>query len=254
MFGGCTWIKKFLETLSKKTNRKNLTQKELAEYLLIDTTAVSKWERGVSYPDITMIPDICKVLDVSEKELIESSTDNDYRNMKRESRKYNKIKNVVFYSFSTCYLIAVLTCFIVNLAVNHTLSWFFIVFSGCLCGFCFIPSITRFFRKYKLSVYLGSTLLSLIILYVTCSFYTSDYWCYFAILATILGYFIICYPIIFSKQKAYLNENDYKKLKKFFLISYTVTIYILTTLMLFLICQYTKTVKCNIFMNKKWKI
>ena len=36
----------------------------------IKSGAISKWERGVSYPDITLISDICRILDMSEHEFI----------------------------------------------------------------------------------------------------------------------------------------------------------------------------------------
>ncbi|MBQ1262598.1 MAG: helix-turn-helix transcriptional regulator, partial [Clostridia bacterium] len=41
---------------SKRTER-GYSQKELAEMLFVTEGAVSKWERGVSYPDITLISD-----------------------------------------------------------------------------------------------------------------------------------------------------------------------------------------------------
>ncbi len=233
--------KAFGSFIKEKRTEKRLTQKELANSLMIDVTAVSKWERGVSYPDITLIPDICKNLDVSEKELIESSNDTEYRHIKNEAQKYKKLKDSIFYSLSSCYFVAVLTCFIVNLAVEYTLSWFFIVFSGCLCGFCFIPGVTRFAEKARFSLYIGSTLLSLAVLYLTCSIYTRNYWCFIAITGTVLGYFMICFPIIFAKQKAYFLEEEYKKIKRFFLISYMAGIYIFTTIMLLTVSAYTKT-------------
>ena len=108
----------------------NMTQKELADKLYVSDKAVSKWERGVSYPDITLISDICKVLDISEKELIQSSDDSEYRKIKSNSDKFNKIKKGLFLSINVCYIIAILVCFIVNLAVDHTLSWFFIVLTS----------------------------------------------------------------------------------------------------------------------------
>ena len=63
--------KKFGQFIKESRIKKGLTQKELADMLFIDVSAVSKWERGVSYPDITLISGICKNLDISEKELIE---------------------------------------------------------------------------------------------------------------------------------------------------------------------------------------
>ena len=75
--------------------KKNYTQQELADLLFVDASTVSKWERGVSYPDITLVPDICRVLDITEHELIESSHDEEYRKMKKEARKYNNLKRTL---------------------------------------------------------------------------------------------------------------------------------------------------------------
>ena len=52
-------------------NRKNLalTQKELAEKLHVTDKAVSKWERGLSYPDVTLLEPLAEVfgLGVTER-------------------------------------------------------------------------------------------------------------------------------------------------------------------------------------------
>lgn len=52
-----------------------MTQREFADKLFLTESAVSKWERGMSYPDITMIRDICAILGVSEHELLTASED-----------------------------------------------------------------------------------------------------------------------------------------------------------------------------------
>ncbi len=48
-------------------NRKKhgLSQKELADRLNISDKAVSKWERGISFPDISMLIPISEVLEIS---------------------------------------------------------------------------------------------------------------------------------------------------------------------------------------------
>ena len=134
--------KGFGSFIKEKRISKNYSQKDLAELLYVTESAVSKWERGVTYPDITLISNICKVLDVSEKELIQSSDDEEYRRMKKDSDKYNKIKKTLFWTFNICYMVAILTCFIVNLAVDHTLSWFFIVLASIIVAYTFCPTIT----------------------------------------------------------------------------------------------------------------
>ena len=42
-----------------------LTQRVLAYKLQISIQAVSKWEQGKSYPDVTMLPQIAKIFSVS---------------------------------------------------------------------------------------------------------------------------------------------------------------------------------------------
>lgn len=50
---------------------KQMTQKEMAERLGITDKAVSKWERGLSYPDISMLEPLAELLDVSVMELLQ---------------------------------------------------------------------------------------------------------------------------------------------------------------------------------------
>lgn len=58
----------FIRGLRKE---KNMTQKQLAEQLHITDRAVSKWERGLCAPDISLLEPLAKVLDVSILELLE---------------------------------------------------------------------------------------------------------------------------------------------------------------------------------------
>ena len=51
---------------------KNYTQKQLAELLCISDKAVSKWERGLSLPDVGMLLPLAQTLGVSVTELLES--------------------------------------------------------------------------------------------------------------------------------------------------------------------------------------
>lgn len=89
----------FGQFLRQKRNEKGMTQKEFAEKLFLSESAISKWEKGKSYPDITMIPDICSVLDISEHELISGANDTEYHEMKRNARVYRKIIETFFWGF-----------------------------------------------------------------------------------------------------------------------------------------------------------
>lgn len=56
--------------ISEKRKEKNMSQRELAEYLHITDKAISKWERGLSFPDITILIPLSEVLNVSLYDLL----------------------------------------------------------------------------------------------------------------------------------------------------------------------------------------
>ena len=61
---------KFGEFIAKLRKEKGMTQKELAEELFVSDKAVSKWERGQSLPDITLLNPLAEALGVSAAELL----------------------------------------------------------------------------------------------------------------------------------------------------------------------------------------
>jgi putative transcriptional regulator len=48
----------------------NLTQEQVANYLDISTPAVNKWENGISYPDITLLAPLARVLKIDVNTLL----------------------------------------------------------------------------------------------------------------------------------------------------------------------------------------
>lgn len=58
------------EVIKKHRLIKNITQEEMANALNVTPQAVSRWETGISYPDVAMIPHISKYLDVSADKLL----------------------------------------------------------------------------------------------------------------------------------------------------------------------------------------
>lgn len=61
----------FAKFLSEQRKAKGYTQKELAEKLFISDKAVSKWERSLSMPDISLLIPLAEILEVSVTELLE---------------------------------------------------------------------------------------------------------------------------------------------------------------------------------------
>lgn len=58
------------ENIRRLRRERNLTQEEVAVHLGISFQAISKWERGDGYPDITMLPTLAGYFGVSMDELI----------------------------------------------------------------------------------------------------------------------------------------------------------------------------------------
>lgn len=61
----------FSKFLTEQRKRKGYTQKQLAERLYVSDKAVSKWERSLSMPDISLLIPLAEVLEVSVTELLE---------------------------------------------------------------------------------------------------------------------------------------------------------------------------------------
>ena len=196
--------------------------------LFVTEGAVSKWERGVSYPDIMLISDICRVLDISEHELITASTDTETRKIKHEARKFRAIRGAWFWIPTISYAVALLTCFICNLAVSHTLSWFFIVLAALLCAYAFVPTFTSFFERKKLLVFTATSYLSICLLLFTCAVYTNGlFWFPVACIGTLMGYTLIFGTILLSGTR----------LSRFkFVIAFTA---VLALTILLLLCIYS---------------
>ena len=62
--------KKFGEFIAQLRKEKRLTQKELADRLFISDKAVSKWERGLSMPNVSMLIPMAEILGVTVTELL----------------------------------------------------------------------------------------------------------------------------------------------------------------------------------------
>ena len=218
--------KTFGSFIKIKRTEKNYSQKDLAEMLFVTDGAVSKWERGVSYPDITLISDICRVLEISEHELITASTDTDMRKIKHEARKFRVIRGAWFWVPTIAYGIALVTCFICNLVVSHTLSWFFVVLAALICAYTFVPTVTCFFESKKLLAFTVSTYLSICLLLFTCAVYTNGLsWFLTACIGILMGYVLLFVPTLLSKT----NYSRYK-----FIISFSITLALTVLMMIYI--------------------
>lgn len=66
---------KINEIIKEKRNAQGLTQEQVADYLGVSTPAVNKWEKGNSYPDITLLPALARLLRVDLNTLLSFKDD-----------------------------------------------------------------------------------------------------------------------------------------------------------------------------------
>lgn len=90
-------IGKFIASLRKE---KGLTQQELGAKLFVTDKAVSKWERGLSLPDITLFTSLAEALDVDPTEILQGAKSVHKKDINKileeekvKIKKYNQQRN-----------------------------------------------------------------------------------------------------------------------------------------------------------------
>lgn len=127
---------KIARLIAELRKEKNLTQKELADKLGITDKAVSKWERGLSCPDISLLSTLSEILGITTTELLSGEksaapapevesivetalayADNTVK------RKSGRVRVICAITFSALSLIGIITCLICDFAINGKLTW-----------------------------------------------------------------------------------------------------------------------------------
>lgn len=182
---------KFIQSKRKELG---LSQKDLAKELYVTESAVSKWERGVSYPDITMISGLCRVLGISEHELCTASEDNQQREAEFMARSYKSFVRGYTIITGIGYLAAIIPSFIYNVA-HDGIGWFMVLITSLMLTFSFI-NVPVLVKKNRALWTLGSATVSLMLLYAAGCVYSHGDWFVMAVLGTLLGEAVVFLPFV----------------------------------------------------------
>ena len=190
----------FGKYILKKRKEAGLSQKALAEKLFISESAVSKWERGLSYPDITLVTSLCETLHISEHELLTASDDMHQREIEEQSRGYLRIIKTYSWITYLCYAAALIPSFICNLVIERRLTWFFILLWALSMTFSLlnVPVLAKHRRGVKSFI---GFYCSLILLLCTCRILYGGTWLILSILGVSLGLLSVFLPIILNSIK-----------------------------------------------------
>ena len=99
-------LRKIGQYIASKRREQGLTQVELAEKLGMSNKSVSKWERGICLPDVSIYTELCDILgislnefiageDLAEDRIIEKSEENIVDVTKNELLKRKKLKQII---------------------------------------------------------------------------------------------------------------------------------------------------------------
>ena len=217
--------KTFGAFICRRRKELGMTQREFAQRLFVTESAVSKWERGLSYPDITMIRDICALLKITEHELFIAGEDTEARRSQLLANRYLRlIRNYRLIQFLLYGSIA-LGCAIGNLCAQGTLSWFWIaagVELVCMT-LTLLPAMTE---RYRGAVIPGAFTGSVLLLMVICGIYAGDLsWFPIAAAGTVLGLSLLLLPLVLRQLP--LPEGWSQRKTSLYILSETVLLLLL---------------------------
>jgi len=99
--------KKIGKLIANLRKQKGLTQQELGDKVGVGFRAVSKWERGITTPDISIINDVSKILGISSDELLNGKTKDKNKDKNKLSYKLKIILFLLVIPLTTIILILI---------------------------------------------------------------------------------------------------------------------------------------------------
>lgn len=102
--------KKVGKLIANLRKQNGLTQQELGDKVGVGFRAVSKWERGITLPDITIINELSKILGISSNELLDGKVT---KEIKTKSKISKKLKIVLSISIS------IIAIFLITFLYNY---------------------------------------------------------------------------------------------------------------------------------------
>lgn len=172
--------------IAERRKEKGMTQKQLADVLGVTDKAVSKWERGNGYPDITYLEPLSAALGVTAGELLKGKAERTQTSATDEENPGDDliVKNTLLYASSVYQarsakipfffilgffilgLTGILSTAIVDLAMNDNLTWSVIPISSIVYSWLCMAPLLFVKKHYVDMVYLSAIIFALPFLFV----------------------------------------------------------------------------------------
>lgn len=110
---------KISERIRKYRKENNLTQSEFASMLFVSKQAVSKWENDRGTPDVSLLPELSKILNVSIDEIMGILPEKEKLSEEKENKKRKNItKTIVIISIASLIIVLILMILITTKSVR----------------------------------------------------------------------------------------------------------------------------------------
>lgn len=144
--------------IAERRREIGMTQLELASRLHITDKAVSKWERGLSSPDIALIAPLADVLGVSVSDLLrgertsETVENADVGEVLRYAeatvqKRDGAIKLWLSAGFTALLIVGIIVCTVVDVAINRAFTWSLYPISSVVFAWCVLFPMIRLGKK-----------------------------------------------------------------------------------------------------------
>ncbi len=149
-------------------------------------------------------------------------------------------RNMVSLCLGVSCVLALIACFVCNLAVSHRLDWFFLVLAslGVFASVTLLPCAVK--KDALLWTILGFTA-SLLLLLMTCCIYTGGDWFWISAVPSLFGLSLVCLPYILCR---FLKQGRFSRSKGL--------IYFLTNTLLL----YALIITCGLYQTTEtyWRV
>ena len=99
----------FGDMVAALRKEKGMTQLELAEKMGVTDKAVSKWERDLSFPDVSSIPRLAELFDISVDQLMQ------VRKYEGQKSEHSKIAHILYLSLKAVALAMGISALVLSL-------------------------------------------------------------------------------------------------------------------------------------------
>lgn len=117
-------LQKVGKFLSEQRKIKQLTQDKLGEHIGVNGKTISKWERGVNAPDISVLNRLAELLEVNVSEILNGERNNDNSDDKNDKiidkiSYYTKMEKLKYMKIFLKIIAAILVIFVTLFTINN---------------------------------------------------------------------------------------------------------------------------------------